>query len=128
VNATLWALQGLLALAFAAHGVMFLAPPAAMVEQLNASIPPALRLFIGGAELVAAAGLIVPGLARIMPGLVAAAAAGLAIVMIGATLFHLSRGEWSSATVTAVLLALTAFVAYARWKIRPIPARGASDA
>ena len=128
MNATLWALQVLLALAFAAHGMMFLAPPAEMVEQMNASIPPALRLFIGGAELAAAVGLIVPGLARIMPGLVAAAAAGLAVVMISASIFHLNRGEWSSAAVTTVLLALTAFVAYARWKIRPIPPRGALDA
>ena len=123
MNATLWVLQVFLALAFAAHGVMFLAPPAAMVEQMNASIPPALRLFIGGAELVAAVGLIVPGLVRMMPGLVAAAAAGLAIVMISATLFHLGRREWSGAAVTAVLLALSAFVAYARWKIRPIASR-----
>jgi hypothetical protein len=45
---TLWVLQGLLALAFLAHGWIFLSPPANLVEQMNAAIAPAFRLFIGG--------------------------------------------------------------------------------
>jgi len=120
---TLWVLQILLALAFAAHGWMFLAPPAGMVEQINAAISPGFRLFIGAAEVAAAVGLIVPGLLRIQPWLVPAAAAGLAIVMISATIFHLSRAEWSAAAVTTVLLIIATFVAYGRWRIRPITAR-----
>lgn len=120
LNLILWLLQILLALAFLAHGWMFLFPPANLVVQLNASIAPGLRLFIGVAEVLAAIGLTVPGLTRRSPWLVPWAAAGLATVMISATGFHLMRGETSSALITAVLLALTLFVAYMRWKVVPI--------
>ena len=42
------------------------------------------------------------------------------IVMICATVFHLQRGETSSAIVTLVLLAMSTFVAYMRWRVMPI--------
>lgn len=125
MNALLWVLQVLLAAAFFAHGWLFLAPPAEMVAQLSA-IPTPLRLFIGVAEVLAAIGLTLPGITRVLPWLVPAAAAGLMVVMIGAVLLHISRGEASSAITTAILLALLAFVAYTRWKVRPIlPRAGA---
>jgi putative oxidoreductase len=120
LNIVLWGLQILLAVAFLAHGWMFLAPPADMVQQVNAAIAPAFRVLIGVAEVLAAVGLTVPGITRIAPGLVPSAAAGLAIVMVSATMFHIMRGETSSAAVTAVLLALVTFVAYGRWKVLPI--------
>jgi hypothetical protein len=41
-----------------------------MVEQMNASITPALRIFIGGAEVLAAIGLTLRGITRIMPSMV----------------------------------------------------------
>ena len=94
-----------------------------MVEQLDASIAPALRIFIGVAEVAAAVGLTLPGLMRRSPWLVSAAAAGLTVVMISATVFHVARGEISSALTTTVLLALVSFVAYMRWKVKPIPPR-----
>ena len=120
LEVTLWVLQVLLALAFLAHGWMFLSPPANLVEQMNASIAPAFRLFIGAAEVLAAVGLTVPGVTRIQPWLVPCAAAGLTVVMVSATVFHLARNEVSSAVITAVLLGLVGFVAYTRWKVRPI--------
>jgi hypothetical protein len=55
-----------------------------------------------------------------MPWLVSSAAAGLMIVMIGAVILHISRGEVSSAITTAILFVLLTFVAYMRWKVRPI--------
>ena len=119
----LWVLQTLLAGAFFAHGVLFLNPPAEMVEQMNASIPPALRLFIGVAEVSAAIGLTLPGITRIQPWLVSGAAAGLMMVTVSATILHTVRGEVSSAATTAVLLALATFVAYMRWKVKPIAPR-----
>lgn len=122
MNTILWVLQVLLAVAFFAHGLLFLAPPAGMVERLQ-PIPPAFRLFIGTAEVLAAIGLTLPGMTRTLPWLVPCAAAGLMVVMIGATIFHTSRGEWSSAITTTLLLALLTFVAYMRWKVRPIAPR-----
>jgi uncharacterized membrane protein YphA (DoxX/SURF4 family) len=119
LNITVWVLQVVLALAFLAHGIMFLNPPANLVEQMNASIAPPLRIFIGVAEVLAAIGLTLPAVFRKVSWLVPCAAGGLAIVMICATIFHLARGEMTSALITAVLLALTSYVAYARWKVMP---------
>jgi hypothetical protein len=58
-----------------------------------------------------------------MPWLISCAAAGLIVVMIGATILHTNRGEVSSAITTAILLVLLAFVSYMRWKVMPIVPR-----
>jgi uncharacterized membrane protein YphA (DoxX/SURF4 family) len=126
MNILLWVLQVLLALAFFAHGWMLLFPPAAIVDQMNASMSRWFQLFLGVAEVLAAVGLTLPGVARVQPWLVWWAAAGIVIVMICATIFHIARGEVSSAVITAVLLAIATFVAYMRWRVVPIqPRRGA---
>jgi hypothetical protein len=123
MNILLWVLQVLLALAFFAHGGLFLFPPAAMVDQMNAALPRWFQLFIGVAEVLAALGITLPGVARIQPWLVSSAAAGIMIVMISATIFHLMRGELSSAITTFLLLAVATFVAYMRWRVAPIRPR-----
>lgn len=123
MNIVLWVLQILLAAAFAAHGWMMVAPPPEIAAIMAEQMSDAFRLFIGISELLAAVGLILPGLTRILPSLVAWAAAGLAIVMVSATVLHFSRGEISSGVTTAVLLALTVFVAYMRLRIKPIAPR-----
>jgi putative oxidoreductase len=123
MNILLWVLQVLLALAFFAHGLMLLFPPAAIAAQLNASLPRWFQLFIGVSEVLAAVGLTLPGISRIQPWLVPAAAAGIMIVMISATGFHLMRGEVSSAVTTFVLLAIATFVAYMRSRVLPIGER-----
>jgi uncharacterized membrane protein YphA (DoxX/SURF4 family) len=119
----LWVLQVLLALAFLAHGVMLLVPPQAIAEQLNASLPRWFQVFLGVAEVLAAIGLTLPGMTRIQPWLVPMAAAGIMIVMVSATIFHLMRGEVSAAMTTIVLLAMATFVAYMRWRVVPIQPR-----
>jgi uncharacterized membrane protein YphA (DoxX/SURF4 family) len=118
MNILLWVLQVLLALVFLAHGLLFLFPPASMVEQMNASLPRGFQLFLGIAEVMAAVGLTVPGLTRIQPRLVSWAAAGVMIIMLGATIFHIRRSEGSSALITAILLLLATVVAYRRWQIK----------
>ena len=90
----------MLAAAFLAHGVMMLFPPPEIAVQMNASLPRWFSLFIGVSEVLAAIGLTLPGLTRVMPWLVSWAAAGIMIVMISATVYHLARGENSSAAVT----------------------------
>lgn len=123
MNIILWLVQILLALAFLAHGVMFLNPPPEVIEQMNASLPRWFQVFLGIAEVLASIGLILPGVTRIKPGLVPAAAAGVMIVTVSATVLHLSRGEYSSAATTFVLLLMSTFVAFGRWKHRPIAPR-----
>ena len=122
----LWLLQVLLALAFLAHGILFLFPPAAVADQMNASLPRWFQLFLGVAEVLAAVGLTIPALTRVQPWLVPTAGAGVMIVMISATVFHVSRGELSSAATTSVLLAVATFVTFMRWRIAPIRPRRAA--
>ena len=123
MNIVLWILQVLLALAFLAHGWMFLFPPPHIAAMMNASLPRWFQLFLGVAEVLAGVGLILPGVTRIKPWLVVWAAGGIMIVMVSATVWHVIRGEISSAVVTFVLLAMAAFVAYMRLRVRPIPPR-----
>jgi uncharacterized membrane protein YphA (DoxX/SURF4 family) len=120
MNVLLWVLQALLAVAFLTHGWLFLFPPAEMVDLMNAVIPPVFRMLIGVAEVLAAVGLTLPGITRVMPWLIPWAAAGLMIVMLGATILHGMRGEVGSAITTAVLFIVATFVAYVRWKVNAI--------
>ena len=123
MNVLLWTFQVLLAAAFLAHGWLLLAPPADIMAQMNASFPRGFWIFLGIAEILAAVGLTLPGITRILPGLVPLAAGGIMIVMISATIFHVMRGEMSSAAITLVLLAMASFVAYMRWRVSPIQVR-----
>lgn len=123
MNILLWVLQVLLAVAFIAHGLLFLFPPAEMVEQMNASLPRWFQLFLGVAEVLAAVGLTLPGLTRILPSMVVYAAAGIMVVMVSATVWHIARGEISSAFITLILLGMATVVAYWRLRVSPIASR-----
>lgn len=74
--------------------------------------------FIGISEVLGAIGLILPAALRILPLLTPLAAAGLSIIMVLATQYHLSHGEPFIATV--ILFALAVFVAWGRYKQSPI--------
>ena len=123
MNTLLWVLQVLLAVAFFAHGWLFLFPPAELVDQMNASLPRWFQLFLGVAEVLAAVGLTLPGLTRIQPSMVVYAAAGIMVVMVSATVWHIARGEISSAFITLILLGMASVVAYWRLRIVPIAPR-----
>lgn len=126
MNILLWVLQVLLALAFLAHGWMFLFPPASVVEQMNASLPRWFQLFLGVAEVLAAIGLTLPGVTRIQPWLVPLAALGIMMVLGSATVYHLVRAEISSAVITLVMFVMATAVAYLRWRVAPIRPRAAA--
>jgi hypothetical protein len=119
----LWTIQGLLALLFLFTGGMKLMLP---IEVLTAQLPlPGWFVrFIGVAELLGALGLILPGLLRIRPGLTPLAAAGLVIIMIGATAITLATMDATLALIPLVAGLLCALVAYGRW--RPAPHRGSA--
>ena len=114
----LWIVQGLLAIIFLiAGGMKFVMS----LEELTKQMPlPGLFLrFIGAVEVLGAIGLILPGLLRIRPGLTPLAAAGLAIIMIGATVTTLASGEVAMALIPLLVGLLAAFVAYGRWRLAP---------
>src|SRR5213592_1959576 len=114
----LWIVQGLLAIIFLFSGGMKLVLP---LEAMTGPIPvPGLFLrFIGVAEVLGAIGLILPGVLRIRPGLTPLAAAGLVIIMIGATVLTLAGGAVALALIPLVVGLLLAFVAYGRWRLAP---------
>jgi uncharacterized membrane protein YphA (DoxX/SURF4 family) len=123
MNITLWVLQVLLAMAFFAHGWLVLMPPPEIGAQMNAELPRAFWVFLGVAEVCAAIGLTLPGITGILPRLVPSAAAGVMFVTISATVWHLARGEYSSAAITVVLLIMATITAYGRWRLVPIRPR-----
>ncbi len=114
----LWIVQGLLALPFLwAGGIKLILP----VEKLAGPVPlpgPFAR-FIGVAEVLGAIGLILPGPLGIRPGLTPLAAAGLVIIMIGATVLTLAGSDVTGALIPLVVGFLAAFVAYGRWRLAP---------
>ena len=118
MNVALWIAQGLLAAIFLFAGGMKLLLP---VEELTAQMPlPGLFVrLIGVVEVLGAIGVILPGLVRIRPGLTPLAAAGLVIIMIGATVFTLATGNIAMAPIPLVVGLLAAFVAYGRWRLAP---------
>jgi hypothetical protein len=126
MNILLWILQLLLAAAFFAHGWLVLAPPADIAVKMYEVLPRSFWLFLGVAEILAAVGLTLPGLTRIQPQLVVWAAVGIVIVMVSATIYHVMRGEFSSAVITLLLLAMATFVAYMRLRVLPIRPRRAA--
>lgn len=126
LNIVLWVCQVLLAVAFFAHGWLVLMPPPEIAAQMNAALPRAFWLFLGVAEIAAAIGITLPGIARIRPGLVPAAAVGIMFVMVSATVWHIARAEYSSVVITIVLLVMATVTAYGRWRVRPIRPRQAA--
>jgi uncharacterized membrane protein YphA (DoxX/SURF4 family) len=120
MNIILWILQVLLALQFLQHGWIMVFPPEEYVEIINETLGIGLRYFIGITELLAVVGIILPGLLRIHTWLVPLTSFGLFIISLCATVYHLIRDEISSAIYTAVLIVITAFVTFMRWKVKPI--------
>lgn len=118
MNVVLWIVQGVLAAMFLMAGVLKatrsrdqLLPNMPWVEDVST---PVLRL-IGGAELAAAVGLILPPLTDVLPVLAAWAATGLAATMVLASGLHARRREPQAIAFNAVILALAVFVAWGRF-------------
>ena len=120
MNIALWIFQALLAAVFAAHGWLLVSPPPELLEIMNEEMGAAFRLTLGVAEILGAIGILLPGITRILPRLTEVSAMAFLLVSVSATIWHVWRGETSSAAITIVLVILTTFVAYGRWSVRPI--------
>lgn len=120
LSIALWISQILLAVMFGMAGFMKATQP---IDQLSAMLPFVAQMpeglvrFIGVSELAGAIGLILPAALRILPVLAPLAASGLVVVMLLATGFHISRGEFSHLPVNFILGSLAAFVAWERLKM-----------
>ena len=118
MNVALWIVQGLLAALFLFAGGAKLVLP---LDQMTGpvALPGWFLRFLGVAEVLGALGLVLPGLLRIRPGLIPLAAAGLVIIMIGATIVMWAGGMVAVALMNLVVTLLAAFVAYGRWRLAP---------
>jgi putative oxidoreductase len=117
MNIVLWIVQGLVALAFLLAGFMKAFTPLATVRKNMAwanDVPAPFVRFIGVAEILGAIGLILPLATGIAPWLTVAAAIGLVVVMLSASIFHASRRESSNIGMNVVLLLLALFIVVAR--------------
>ncbi len=123
----LWIIQVLLVLLFLfAGGTKLVIPPdvlASMGSPNQIQLPGLFIWFIGVVEVLSALGLILPGLLRIKPWLTPLAAAGLVVIMIGATALTMAADGVAAGVVPLVVGLLAAFVAYGRWRLVPHPAR-----
>lgn len=117
MNQALWTVQLLLALLFLfAGGTKLVLPIEEMTKEMP--LPGAFLRFIGVAEFLGGLGLILPGLTGIRPGLTPLAAAGLVIIMLGATVLALQQGL-ATALIPLVTGVLLVFVAYGRLQLAP---------
>ena len=118
MNVALWIAQGLLAALFLfAGGTKLILPIEEMTKEI--AMPGLFLRFIGVAEVLGAIGLIIPWLLRVRPGLTPLAAAGLLIIMIGATVITIMTAGVAMALIPFVTGILCAFVAYGRWRLTP---------
>lgn len=124
MNIVLWIIQVLLALLFLFSGGMKLVIPPDVLMSMGS--PNQVRLpgwfiqFIGVCEVLGGLGLILPGLFKIKTGLTPLAAAGLLIIVIGATTLTIIGDGLATAIVPFVTSLLLAFVIYGRTRLAPL--------
>lgn len=118
MSLVLWFLAAGLALVFAVTGVMKLFESREMLvadgQRWAADASPVLVKALGAAEVLGAFGLVLPGVIGVLPIVTAVAAGGLAVIMLGATILHVRRGEQRAAVFAAALLLVAVFIAYDR--------------
>lgn len=125
LHIALWIAQALLALVFVGTGLFKLVTPIATLAELwpwAGEYPNLLRL-TGVIDLCGGIGIVLPTLSRIRPQLTVLAALGCAALMLGAIVFHLSRGEGANTPFNVVMLALALFVFWGRRTKVPINAK-----
>ena len=119
-NRALWTAQVLVALLFLFAGSMKFIMPAEKMQQGPIVFPLAFMYFIGLCECLGALGLVLPGLTRIHTELTPLAAAGLTIIMIGATTVTVIGMGAAAAIFPAVVGLVTAWIAYGRTRVEPL--------
>jgi len=118
LNAALWIVQILLAALFLFAGSTKLILPIDVLTSMGSPnqivLPGWFIRFIGIAEVLGAIGLILPRLLTIRPQLTALAAAGLVIIMVGATSVTFAADGFSPALFPMAVGVLAGAVAYGR--------------
>ena len=120
VNRVLWSVQIAAALLFLFAGSMKFIMPAEKMQQGPIIFSMAFMHFIGVCECLGALGLVLPGVLRIQTWLTPLAAAGLTIIMIGATTVSVLAMGAAAGIVPVVAGLATMWIAYGRTSVAPI--------
>ncbi|AEA44328.1 DoxX family protein [Fluviicola taffensis] len=119
-NVFLWIAQTLLSITLIWAGALKNIQPIEKLELMwpwAGQVSPAFVQFTGVIDLLGGIGLIVPALFRIKPILTPIAALGIILLMISASVFHISRGEGTQIGFNIVVAAIAGFIAYGRLKV-----------
>jgi len=117
LNIVLWGVQGFLALFFLAAAVPKISGRGIQKWTGFSDLPRSQVVFIGFAEVLGAAGLVLPMATGVLPWLTPLAAVGLAINVLMATGFHIRADERLNAVETGLWAAIAATVAIGRWDL-----------
>lgn len=125
MNRVLWVLQIVFGLYFVGVGIAHFILPEGLPEMMSwmYELSDGLHVISGTAEILGGLGLILPAVTRIRPELVTWAAYGLVIVMLGAAIWHISRGEATQIVLNLINAAILGFIGYGRQKLHPLEAR-----
>jgi putative oxidoreductase len=118
LNIILWIAQILLSASFIWAGLMKLFSPGEKLATMWPWTAENITLvkFTGVLDILAGIGLVLPGLLRIQPKITIYSAYGTILLMIAASIFHISRGEASQIGANIFFLALAIFIAWGRSK------------
>lgn len=120
LNRLLWTAQTVTALLFLFAGSMKFIMPADKMQQGPIVFSMTFIHFIGICEILGALGLLLPGLTRVQTWLTPLAAAGLTIIMIGATTVTIAGMGIAPSLFPLVVGAVTTWIAYGRARLAPI--------
>jgi uncharacterized membrane protein YphA (DoxX/SURF4 family) len=115
VNLVLWSVQVFLALFFLAAGAPKILGHGMERWTGFAELPRGQVVLIGIAEVLGAAGLVLPMATGVLPWLTPLAAVGLAIVVLMAAGFHLRADERLNAVETVLWASIAGVIAIGRW-------------
>lgn len=125
MNIGLWVAQGLISLILIWAGYTKLFQP---IEETAKMLPwaldnPGLLKFTGIIDLLGGIGIVLPAALKIQPKLTVFAAYGTIVLMIAASVFHISRGEASLIGMNIFFMIVAGFIAWGRTKKAPIAAK-----
>jgi hypothetical protein len=120
LNRLLWTAQILSAVLFLFAGVSKFVMPVDKMQQGSIVFSLTFLHFIGICEGLGALGLVLPSLTRIQTWLTPLAAAGLTIIMIGATTVTIAGMGIAPSIFPLVVGIVTTWIAYGRSRLAPI--------
>lgn len=118
MNTAVWIIQGIVAIALTASGlIIMLVPKEKLITKLSwvKEYSDGMRYFICTSKILGAFGLIFPMYLNIMPILTPIAACFIALFMILAMRYHFIKKEYKDVPATMIFLVLAIFIAYNRF-------------